>query len=95
MRDRGIDVDHSTIGHRVVKYSPQIIRKAMHKKMTVGKRWRIDETYIKIRGKDAYLFRAVDKAGNTVDFYVSENVTLKLLWLSLRRQLTKMGDLNW
>jgi transposase-like protein len=63
--------------------------------MTVGKRWRIDETYIKIRGKDAYLFRAVDKAGNTVDFYVSENVTLKLLWLSLRRQLTKMGDLNW
>jgi transposase-like protein len=56
----------------VAKYSPEIIRKAMHKKKAVGKRWRMDETYIKIRGKDADLFRAVDKAGNTVDFYVSE-----------------------
>ena len=72
MRDRGIQVDHSTIGRWVAKYSPEIIRKAMYKKKAVGKRWRMDETYIKIRGNDAYLFRAVDKAGNTVDFYVSE-----------------------
>jgi transposase, IS6 family len=35
--------------------------------------WRMDETYIKIKGKDAYLYRAVDSEGNTIDFYVSKN----------------------
>ena len=42
MRDRGIDVDHSTIGRWVTKYSPEIISKAMHQKKTAGKRWRMD-----------------------------------------------------
>lgn len=62
MQDRGVHVDHSTIGRWVAKYTPEIVRKALHKKRTIGSSWRMDETYIKIRGEDAYLFRAVDKA---------------------------------
>ena len=72
MQIRGVDVDHSTIQRWVFKFSP-IIEKNMHKrKFQVGDSWRMDETYIKVGGKDRYLYRAVDKEGNTVDFLLTK-----------------------
>jgi len=72
MLERGIDVAHSTILRWTHQYSPimeERIRK--HIKLT-NDSWRMDETYIRIKGKNAYLYRAVDSSRNTIDFYVSE-----------------------
>ena len=68
MSIRGIKVDHSTIQRWVFKFSKEV-EKNMHKrKKQVCDSWRMDETYIKVKDRDMYLYRAVDKYGNTVDF---------------------------
>src|SRR5471030_1889563 len=68
MAERGLEVDHSSVHRWVIKLVP-LFEKAFRKhKRPVGKSWRMDETYVKVRGQWKYLYRAVDKAGNTVDF---------------------------
>jgi putative transposase len=68
MAERGLEVDHSSVHRWVIKLVP-VFEKAFRKhKRPVGKSWRMDETYVKVRGQWKYLYRAVDKAGNTVDF---------------------------
>jgi len=72
MEERGVVVDHSTIYRWVQKFAPQLeaaFRKG--KKRPVGKSWRMDETYIKIKGQWRYLYRAVDKDGQTIDFLLT------------------------
>ena len=76
MQERGLFVDHSTIHRWIVKLVP-VLEEAFRKRKrkrgigAVGKSWRLDETYIKIRGEDRYWYRAVDKQGNTVDFLLT------------------------
>jgi hypothetical protein len=53
-----------------VEYSPQLAKKFASHKKVVGKNWRMDETYIKVKGIWHYLYRAVDKTGYTIDFYL-------------------------
>ncbi|MFM0229592.1 IS6 family transposase [Paraburkholderia sediminicola] len=68
MAERGIAVDHSTVHRWAIKLLP-VLEKAFRRcKRAVGKSWRMDETYVKVRGEWRYLYRAVDKEGNTVDF---------------------------
>ena len=71
--ERGLIVDHSTINRWVIHYSPQLedTFRRRHKRPT-GISWRMDETYIKVKGQWVYLYRAVDKEGKTVDFMLSE-----------------------
>jgi len=72
LKIRGVIADHSTIQRWVFKFS-LIIEANMHKrKRQVCDSWRMDETYIKVGGKDRYLYRAVDKFGNTVDFLLTK-----------------------
>jgi len=69
---RGVKVDHSTIQRWVFKFSPFVESNLNKRKNVVGNSWRMDETYIKVAGKDRYLYRAVDKQGNTVDFLLTK-----------------------
>lgn len=72
MKMRGVQVDHATIQRWVYKFSPFIEAQMKKRKLRVGKSWRMDETYIKVKGKWCYLYRAVDKSGNTVDFLLTK-----------------------
>lgn len=74
MAERGVSVDHSTVNRWVVKYSPKLEAAFTKRyKKTVGRSWRMDETYIKVKGEWCYLYRAVDKTGNTIDFMLSKD----------------------
>lgn len=72
MEERGVEVDHSNIYRWVQKFAPQLeaaFRKGQ--KRPVGNSWRMDETYIKVKGQWRYLYRAIDKEGQTVDFLLT------------------------
>ena len=71
MAERGVFVDHATIQRWVVKYSPELEAEFRRWKRPVGRSWRVDETYIKVKGEWKYLYRAVDKEGQTVDFLLT------------------------
>ena len=76
MAERGVAVDHATLNRWVVKYSPLIAATAQARKRTTAKSWRMDETYIKVKGRWTYLYRAVDRDGKTLDFLLSERRNL-------------------
>src|SRR5210317_1437406 len=68
MKERGVKLHHATVQRWVVKYTPILEVEFRKRKKAVGTSWRMDETYIKIKGKWRYLYRAVDKEGKTIDF---------------------------
>jgi putative transposase len=89
MEERGVPVDHATIQRWVVKYSPQL-EDAFHRpKRPVWVSWRMDETYIRIKGQWYYLYRAVDKQGQTIDFLLTkhrdERAAKRFLTKAIRR----------
>ncbi len=71
MGERGVAVDHSTLNRWVIKYAPEFEKQFRRRQRPVGRSWRLDETYVKIKGKWAYLYRAVDKEGQTIDFLLT------------------------
>ena len=73
MLERGVKVDHSTLNRWVIYYSPLLEEEFRKRnKRAVGSSWRMDETYIKVKGVWHYLYRAVDKEGKTIDFMLSK-----------------------
>src|SRR5713226_3507774 len=89
MLERGVHVDHSTINRWVIKYSPQLAEAFHRRKRPVWVSWRMDETYIKIKGAWYYLYRAVDKTGQTIDFLLTaqrdEQAAKRFLTKAIRR----------
>jgi len=89
MEERGVAVDHSTINRWVIKYSPQLEEAFHRRKRSVWVSWRMDETYIKVKGEWKYLYRAVDKYGQTIDFLLTEQrdqeAALRFLKKAIRR----------
>src|SRR5262245_37683002 len=89
MEERGVSVDHATIQRWVIKYSPQLTEALHRRKRPVGRSWRMDETYIRVKGKGRYLYRAVDKCGQTIDFLLTEHrdteAALRFLTQAIRR----------
>jgi transposase-like protein len=72
MAERGADVDHATLNRWVIKFSPMIAANAQAQKRPTAISWRMDETYIKVKGRWTYYYRAVDKTGKALDFMLSE-----------------------
>lgn len=71
MAERGIMVDHSTVYRWVIRLTPLLDKAFRRYKRPVGRRWRMDETYIRVKGDWKYLYRAVDSSGQTVDFLLT------------------------
>jgi len=70
MGERGVAVDHATLNRWVTKYAPEFEKQFRHRQQSVGKSWRLDESYVKIKGKWAYLYRAVDQYTRRVTLYL-------------------------
>lgn len=73
MAERGLDVDHSTIARWVLHYSPILSRRIRREMRRPNRSWRVDETYVRVAGRWTYLYRAIDSAGDTIDFLLSPN----------------------
>ena len=71
MTERGIVVDHSTLHRWVIHLVPLLDEVFRRHKRTVGRQWRMDETYIRIKGQWKYLYRAVDTDGQSIDFLLT------------------------
>jgi len=71
VNERGLEVHHTTVFRWVQEYSPEIDKRCRPHLRPTNDSWRVDETYIKIKGKPKYLYRAVDSAGNTLDFLLT------------------------
>ena len=71
MWERGVEVDHTTIYRWVQQYGREIDRRCRPHLLPTNDSWRVDETYLQIKGAWKYLYRAVDSAGNTLDFLLS------------------------
>lgn len=91
MAERGISVDHSTIHRWVVHFSPLLLERFNRRKRAVTGKWHADETYIKVRGRWMYLYRAVDSVGDTVEFWLSEHRDLPAAKRFFRKALARHG----
>jgi putative transposase len=91
MAERGISVDHATIHRWTVHYAPLLLEQFNRRKRPVSRKWHIDETYIKVRGRWMYLYRAIDNHGDTVEFWFSERRNLAAAKRFLRQALKRHG----
>jgi transposase-like protein len=91
MHERGFSVDHSTIHRWVLHYAPQLEAAFRRKKKRVGNRWRMDESYIKVKGQWTYYYRAVDKQGQTIDFLLTATRDTKAALRFLQKAIAQNG----
>ncbi len=89
MTERGIGLAHTTILRWVQHYTLEFAKRWQRYARPVGGSWRCDETYIKVKGTWLYLYRAVDKAGKTVDFYLSQNRDVAAVKAFLRKAMRR------
>ena len=75
LAERGIEVDHVTIYQWVQRFTPTLIDAARPCRHTVGGRWFVDETYVKVTGKWRYVYRAVDQHGQSLTSTFRPSVT--------------------
>src|SRR5436305_15314931 len=71
LAERGVEVDPSCIWRWVQVYGPELNRRCRPHLKPTNKSYRVDETYIKVKGQDRYLYRAVDSVGQTIDFLLT------------------------
>ena len=93
MTERGVSVDHSTVYRRIQHFAPEMERRRRWQwRGPRSRSWRIEETYVKVRGKWAYLYRALDKLGNTISFYLSATRHIRAAERFLGKTLRGLKD---
>lgn len=91
MAERRVKADHATLKRWVGKFAPPIAARAQARKRPTATSWRMDETYIKANGKWTYLYRAVDRDGQTLDFLLSERRSLSAARRVFKRAIAVNG----
>src|SRR6516165_5253198 len=71
LEERGLNVDHTTVWRWVQNYGPELEQRLRRHLKPTNKSWRVDETYVRVKGRWCYLYRAIDSAGATIDFLLS------------------------
>jgi transposase, IS6 family len=71
LREQGWSVDHTSLFRWVQRYGPELAQRCRAFLKPTNRSYRVDETYIKVKGKDRYLYRAVDSTGQTIDFWLT------------------------
>ena len=71
LQERGLKADHTTVWRWVQRYAPELEQRLRRYLKPTNKSWRVDETYIRVKGRWCYLYRAIDSAGATIDFLLS------------------------
>ena len=103
MQERGVEVDHSSLNRWVIKYTPALDKAFRQRKRSEGVSWRmalalalghpvghpLDETCIRVKSQWKYLYRAVDKAGHTVDFLLTAKRDRKAALRFLRKAIVQ------
>jgi len=92
MQERGVEVDPSTIMRWVHRYAPEIEKRVRRYQGHRSGSWRVDETYVRIGGHWKYLFRAVDKHGQLIEFMLSDRRNTRAAYRFLRKALKMMND---
>ena len=92
MQERGVSVDPSTIFRWVQCYAPEIEKRVRRYQSHRSGSWRVDETYVRVGGKWKYLFRAVDKHGQLIDFMLSDRRNTRAAYRFLRKPVKTMSD---
>ncbi|QWU46028.1 MULTISPECIES: IS6 family transposase [Bacillus] len=72
LEERGLSISHTTIMRWVHQYGPELDKRIRRHLKQTNDSWRVDETYIKVKGQWMYLYRAVDSKGNTIDFFLNK-----------------------
>ena len=92
MLERGLEVDHTTLYRWVQHYAPEMEKRLRwHWKSSMGYSWRMDETYIRVKGAWKYLYRAVDKYGETIDFLLTEHRDKDAALCFLKKAIRRNG----
>ena len=71
LRERGLEADHTTIWRWVQRYGPELEERLRRHLKPTNKSWRVDETYVRVKGRWCYLYRAIDSTGATINFVLS------------------------
>jgi IS6 family transposase len=87
MEERGLAIAHTTIMRWVHQYGPELDKRIRRHLKQTNDSWRVDETYIKVKGQWMYLYRAVDSDGNTIDFFLSKTRDAKAAKCFLKKAL--------
>src|SRR5512143_2658967 len=92
MGERGVAVDHTTVYRWTQRYAPELEKRSAWYRSRLSFSWRVDETYVRVKGRWKYLYRAIHKEGATLDFYLADRRDAKAARRFLAKALRRSRD---